>query len=121
MYGPIRTSMSLNQNTDAKFVLLFTKSFTRKLRNEISQFLLIATRMTWPVLNQLYNKFAHSKNAKVVFGREFPQKMWRNVFSDIFFKIQFFCKMAKCTTLSQISLYITHGFPEIIPFPVQLP
>ena len=36
--------------------------------------------------------------------------------------------MAKCTTfyvsrliLSQIFLYIAHGFPEIIPFPVQLP
>ena len=24
---------------------------------------------------------------------------WRNVFLDIFFKIQFFCKIAKCTTL----------------------
>ena len=63
MYGPIRTSMSLNQNTDAKFVLLFTKSFTRKLRNEISQFLLIAVRMARPV----ENKTDQMKRAKVCF------------------------------------------------------
>ena len=64
-----------------------------------------------------------------MFGKEFPQKkMWRNVFSDILLKIQFLCKMAKCTTLFvcrlilfQNFLYIAHGFPEIIPFPVQLP
>ena len=31
-----------------------------------------------------------AKYHKVVFGRELPQKKWRNAFSDIYFKIQFF-------------------------------
>ena len=51
-----------------------------------------------------FKKYQFEKNPrfiKVVFEREFPQKMWQNVFSEIFFKIQFFCEMAKCTTLHE--------------------
>ena len=67
---------------------------------------------------------------KIVLGREFPliNVAECRVFSDIFFKIQFFCKMAKCKynfvsrlILSQNFLYMAHGFPKIIPFPVQIP
>ena len=37
---------------------------------------------------------------KVVFGREFPQKNVAECLFSIVFKIQFFCKTGKCTTLS---------------------
>ena len=55
-----------NQNEDTKFVLLFTKSTTHQLRNEVSHFLLIETRMSRPGgADLITDKFLTSVFSKV--------------------------------------------------------